>query len=379
MPYVNYHVKFVPMRRACLLYRYRHQVPTNRLVSEPQRWGELYERSSRSTVLCSMTWVIGRCIAPMVVSLLVIFGAAAGRQVNPPERQLVVALGMSLFFEARLSMSGNTSCATCHSPEQAFADSRRFSIGEGGRKTARNSPSLLNRPPKGYQFWDGRVKSLFEQVFFPLENPDEMSDSVENAIRRLKAIPEYRKRFDEIFGAEISPELVATSIAAFVESLHATPSDYERANAAGTLSHQVVRGEALFRGKGKCDTCHTGSHFTDERFHNTGVAWKGGGHDLGRGKLSGRPEETRAFKTPSLRELVKTAPYMHDGSLPTLEAVVEHYAAGGAPEDQFQDPILKPIDFTAAEREDLVAFLRALSDTRTPPRSVVRQPQGEGR
>jgi len=325
-----------------------------------------------------MTRVTGRCIVPTVGVLLFILGCTAGRQARAPERQLVVALGSSLFFEERLSMSGSISCASCHSPDRAFADGRRFSIGERGRETARNSPSLLDRPPVGYQFWDGQAESLFEQVFFPLENPDEMSDSIENAIRRLEAIPEYRKRFDEVYGAEISPERVAASIAAFVESLHATPSDYDHANFAGTLSNQVVRGEALFRGKGKCDTCHAGSRFTDERFHNIGVAWKGG-HDLGRGKLSGRSEDIRAFKTPSLRELVKTAPYMHDGSLPTLEAVVEHYAAGGAPADRFQDPILKPISFTAAEREDLVAFLHALSDTRTLPGSVAQQPQGEGR
>jgi cytochrome c peroxidase len=227
---------------------------------------------------------------------------------------------------------------------------------------ARNSPSLLDRPAVGYQFWDGKAESLFDQVFGPLENPDEMSGSMASAVRRLETIPGYRDRFEKVFDSGVSPEGVALAIAAFVETLHAPASDYERAKARGTLSGRVVRGEALFRGKGKCDTCHSGSRFTDERFHNTGVGWKGG-RDPGRGRLSGRSEDTRAFKTPSLRELVRTAPYMHDGSLPTLEAVLDHYAGGGASADPFQDPVLEPIVLTAAERADLVAFLRALSNT----------------
>jgi cytochrome c peroxidase len=273
-----------------------------------------------------------------------------------------VSLGRSLFFEKRLSTSGATSCASCHLPDRAFADDRRFSVGDRGRETVRNSPSLLDRPAVGYQFWDGRAETLVQQVFGPLEDPDEMSVSIEAAVVRLKALPEYRLQFYEVFGGGISTERLARSIAAFVETLHAGPSDYEVAKAQGILSARVVRGEALFRGKGKCDVCHSGRRFTDERFHNTGISWKGG-HDLGRGKLSGRSEDTRAFKTPSLLELVRTAPYMHDGSLATLEAVVEHYASGGAPEDGFQDPVIAPIDLGAAEHEDLVAFLRALSGT----------------
>lgn len=310
-----------------------------------------------------MTRVTAPPAVPAVGLLLAILGCAAAERTRAPDREQLAALGRALFFEPRLSTSGSVSCASCHSPDRAFADGRRFSVGARGRPTERNSPSLLDRPAVGYQFWDGRAESLFDQVFGPLENPDEMSGSIESAASRLQAIPEYRKRFEEVFGAEINPERLAASITAFLETLHAAPSDYERARVSGTLSASVARGEALFRGKGKCDTCHSGSRFTDERFRNTGVAWKGG-HDPGRGRLSGRSEDTRAFKTPSLRELVRTAPYMHDGSLPTLEAVVEHYAGGGAPADRFQDPTLKPIDFTTAEREDLVAFLRALSDTR---------------
>lgn len=313
----------------------------------------------------TLRWPIALVIG---LSLSALGCATAGGRERVPNRELLVSLGQSLFFERRLSTSGSTSCASCHLPDRAFADDRRFSVGDRGRETARNTPALLGRPAVGYQFWDGRAVSLVEQVFGPLEDPDEMSDTIENAILRLQALPEYRRRFHEVFDGGISAERLARSIAAFVETLHAMPSDYEVAKAEGILSPSVIQGEALFRGKGKCDLCHSGGRFTDERFHNTGVAWKGS-HDLGRAQLSGRSEDTRAFKTPSLIELMRTAPYMHDGSLAKLDEVVEHYAAGGSPEDEFQDPIIEPIELSTAEREDLVAFLRALSSERAflPP------------
>lgn len=280
-----------------------------------------------------------------------------------PSQIELATLGRELFFEKRMSLNGTTACASCHRPEFAFADNRRFSIGQRGQPTKRNTPSLLNRPTVGFEFWDGRATSLLNQATSPLEDDEEMANSIEEVCRRLEGIEYYSKKFYVTFGKRrISPERLSHALVAFEETLRSGLSDYERMKESGTLAGSIRRGEELFSGKGKCSTCHLGPNFTDERFHNTGVAWKTS-KDLGRGALSGRLEDSRAFKTPTLRELVWTAPYMHDGSLPSLDAAVEHYLTGGAPLDPFLDPIIRPVGLTPDERRDLIAFLRSLSNS----------------
>jgi len=283
----------------------------------------------------------------------------------------LVALGQSLFFDVRLSGSGTVSCASCHPPESSFADPRRFSSGHEGALTHRNAPALINRPLRGYEFWDGRSLSLEGQVLHPLQNPDEMGLPAAAAAARLSGMAEMRERFERAFGdPAITPQRLARSIAAYVASLRFEGSAYRLARSGGGVPPAVARGESLFRGKAGCSRCHTGETFTDERFHNTGVSWRSGGEDAGRGGLTGRQEDLRAFKTPTLLELVRTAPYMHDGSLATLEDVVARYAEGGAPEDPALDPRLEPLDLEPGEVADLLAFLRALSDPDGPPFSA---------
>lgn len=311
-------------------------------------------RAVNLVVLGSVGCAVLRCPDPPVVS-------------SERNRALVV-LGQALFFEQRLSATNGTSCSSCHLPERAFADRRRFSRGQYNEPTTRNAPSLINRPRVGFEFWDGRALSLADQVAHPLENAAEMGDSMEAICARIVEIPRYPRMFAEAFGSsKINGERLALAIATYLQTLRAYEADYERAKEAGTLSAGVLRGEAVFRGKASCVLCHTGPNFTDERFHNTGVAWKSRSQDEGRASLTGREEDLRAFKTPTLRELVRTAPYMHDGSISTLEEVIEHYVEGGVPNDPKLDPALQPINLTAAERRDLVAFLRSLSDSRRPP------------
>lgn len=272
-------------------------------------------------------------------------------------------LGEVLFFDEALSDAGNTSCASCHLPEHAFADPRRFSVGQHGEPMPRHSPALVNRPAVAFQFWDGRARSLAEQARHPLENPAEMGRSIDLTCARLERTGDYRERFARVFGSpDVRPDRLADALAAFVASLRAGPSELERLRAAGELPPRLARGEALFRGKAGCARCHAGPDFTDERFRNTGIAWKAGATDRGRAALSGLDHDVRAFKTPTLRQLVHTAPYMHDGSLPTLRDVVRHYAAGGAPDDPALDVGLEPFELDAAETADLIAFLRSLSD-----------------
>ena len=274
-------------------------------------------------------------------------------------------LGRALFFDSALSERGTISCASCHQPEHAFADPRRFSLGQAGEPLSRNTSTLVNRPLVGFQFWDGRALSLAAQAVHPLETPAEMGSSISEACGRLAALPAYPERFRGAFGtSEVTPCRLATAIAAFVASLSAPESDYERAKRGGHLPGAVARGEALFAGEARCITCHKGPDFTDERFHNTGIAWRSGSGDLGRGALTGRAEDLRAFKTPTLRELARTAPYMHDGSLQTLEEALQNYVRGSAREDPSLDPAIQPLQLWPDQIADLLAFLRALTDSR---------------
>jgi cytochrome c peroxidase len=274
-----------------------------------------------------------------------------------------VALGRRLFFDVRLSADCTLSCGSCHDPAKAFTDGRRVSVGVAGRIGTRNAPALLNRGYGAAFFWDGRASSLEQQVLGPIEHPDELASSVATVVERLRQDATYATSFRSVFKRDINRDDLARALATYVRSLVAgdSPVDRHLAGDREALSRRAQEGLRVFRGKGNCTACHLGPTFSDERFHNTGVAWAGGVlTDEGRAGVTSRPEDRGAFKTPTLRHVAETAPYMHDGSLPCLEDVIDFYDRGGNPNPHL-DPELRPLRLSAAEKASLVAFLHALS------------------
>ena len=274
-----------------------------------------------------------------------------------------IELGRRLFSDRRLSSDGRVSCASCHRPERAFSGGAARSNGVHGRTGDRNAPALVNRAYGMAFSWDGRTTSLEEQVLRPFQRADEMDLTPEALTARLRADPSYNAQFDRVFGGPPAPRDAARALANFVRAQRfgGTPFDRFQAGDVTALSSDATRGLELFRGRGNCSTCHPSPIFTDEAFHNTGVSW--GSRDLGRFGVTGQDQDRGAFKTPTLRELARTAPFMHDGSLPTLDAVVDLYSNGGRP-NRFLDKEIRPLRFTAREKNDLLAFLRSLSSSR---------------
>lgn len=286
----------------------------------------------------------------------------------PPDNPVTnakAALGRRLFFDQGLSRDHSTSCATCHDPQLAFTDREPVAVGIGGQKGARRTPRLINRVYGRSFFWDGRVKSLEEQVLKPIENPVEMDLSLDLAVDRLRADDSYAGAFQEVFGAAPEPRHIAMALATYVRTIVSGDSRYDRyvAGDAGALGAAERRGLELFRGKASCVVCHLGPNLTDEDFHNTGVGWEqGASRDLGRARVTAQEDDKGAFRTPTLREVASTGPYMHDGSLKTLEDVVDFYSDGGKP-NPYLDGEMSRLDLTAAEKVDLIAFLHTLSGT----------------
>lgn len=268
----------------------------------------------------------------------------------PEDNPLTIAKieeGRRLFFDRRLSTNGSIACASCHDPRRAFSSSQATSTGVFGRRGTRNAPAILNRAYGRAFFWDGRTTSLEEQVLKPIEDANEMGSTIEAAARRVG----------------LTPRDVQTALASYVRSILAGNSRFDRYLAGETtsLTPEERSGLRVFRGKANCSACHIGPLFSDERFHNTGVAWRDGRFlDDGRQSVTGRDIDRGAFRTPSLREVARTAPFMHDGSVPTLEAVIDFYAAGGRPNPRL-DAAIRPLDLTTAEKRSLAAFLRSLS------------------
>ena len=284
-----------------------------------------------------------------------------------------VDLGRALFFDTQLSRDGTVSCASCHDPDLAFTDGRSVSVGIDGRQGRRNAPTLLNRGYVRSLFWDGRADSLEAQALLPLSDPDEMGNTHEEIVRRLRRSRSYPGRFAVAFGTEtITIGRVAMALASFERTLLSGHSAFDQYRFDGderALSTDARRGLELFRGRARCSFCHEGSLFTDHHFHNTGVSWlvssAGPGRqdiDLGRYDVTGRNQDRGAFKTPSLRDVELTAPYMHDGRLPSLGDVIDFYNRGGE-ENPFLDGFMQPLNLTAREHADLIAFLESLTGT----------------
>lgn len=273
------------------------------------------------------------------------------------------ALGRKLFLDPILSADRSISCASCHDPERSFTDDRPRAVGVFDRVGTRRVPKLLNRGYGRSFFWDGRISTLEEQVLQPVINPLEMDLELSEAVTRLTANPGYLSAFRQAFGREPNADDLARALASYVRTILSGDSRYDRyvAGDAGALDEEERMGLEVFRGKGNCVTCHLGPNLTDERFHNTGVGYTDGRfEDDGRFAVTGRESERGAFKTPSLRNVALTAPYMHDGSIPTLEEVVADYDNGGTPNPHLDREIRK-LGLTDSEKAALAAFMRALT------------------
>lgn len=274
-----------------------------------------------------------------------------------------VLLGERLFFDKRLSQDESVSCAVCHNPAHGYSNGKAVGEGVFGRKGRRNVPSIVNRLLGQTHFWDGRSDTLESQAIGPLLNPNEMDINEALLIERLKADTVYQQLFQEAFNAAPTLENVSQAIAAFERTLlsGATPFDrYEWNGEKEALSESAKRGIALFRGKARCSMCHIGTNFTDEKFHNLGAGEGAGRTDPGRASVTQDSADFGTFKTPTLRNVTLTAPYMHDGSLATLEEVIAFYNLGGRLNPNL-DKEIKPLELTEREQADLLAFLKSLT------------------
>ena len=278
-------------------------------------------------------------------------------------------LGRLLYFDKRLSSDGTVACASCHSSEFAFTDGQAFSTGIGGQVGGRSAPTIINSGYRTNQFWDGRVPSLKEQAKGPIANDIEMTHehdpqrAFETAIGRLKKMSEYVDRFEKVFGTkDFTIDHVAQAIATFERTVLSGNSPYDRYKAGdkSAMSESQVRGKDVFFNTAKCDSCHLGFNFTDSSYANVGIGMDKPNPDLGRFIVSGNEEDKGAFKTPTLREIEHTGPYMHDGRFTTLEEVIEHYDSGGI-KNPYLDRRIKPLELTKQEKQDLISFLKALS------------------
>ena len=331
-------------------------------------------------------------------------GAAqiTGLDANPLTRAKI-ELGRQLYFDTRLSADSTVSCASCHDPAAGYSAHTQTGVGIRGQKGGRNSPVSYNRLLSGPQFWDGRVDSLEAQAVGPIQNPIEMGFTHEGVVQRLGEIPVYKKQFEAIFG-EVTIDRVGQAIAAFERVLVTAPSPYDygeqmrafagldpddiaddpelaakyaaakAAAEANPMSEEAVRGrEIFFTEKGNCTACHVGANLADEKYHNLGIGMEKPEPDLGRFVVSKEEKDTGAFKTPTVRNVALSAPYMHDGSVATLEEVVEWYDKGGHPNPHLSDKV-RPLRLSAQDKADLVAFTKACTGP-TPPVETGRLPQ----
>lgn len=290
----------------------------------------------------------------------------------PPDNPLTpekVELGRMLYFDPRISGDGTISCATCHNPEKGWTDQLPVSAGIHGQKGAVSAPTVINSTYNAFQFWDGRAANLEEQALMPILNPIEMGMASHAAmVKGLSGIPGYLRYFKKAFGDEtVSKERIAQAIASFERTVLSGNSRFDRWTYGDktAMTESEVRGRELFFGKANCTRCHAGPNFSDGMFHNLGVGQNKPKPDLGRFSVTKATEDRGAFKTPTVREITKTAPYMHDGSEPTLEEVVDFYVRGGNKNPNL-DSRLEPLTLTDQEKADLVAFMKALDGNPYP-------------
>ena len=332
-------------------------------------------------------------------------GAAQIRGIDRnPLTRAKIELGRQLYFDPRLSVDSTVSCASCHNPTEGYSAHTKTGVGIRGQMGGRNSPVSFNRILSGAQFWDGRADSLEAQAVGPIQNPIEMGFTHEGVVKRLGEMPVYRKQFETIFG-ELTIDRVGQAIAAFERVLVTAPSPYDHqeqlqsfatldpddiaedpdlaakyaaakaAVAAQPMSEEAKRGrEIFFSEKGNCTACHVGANLADENYHNIGIGMDKPEPDVGRFAVTKDPADTGAFKTPTVRNVALSAPYMHDGSVATLEEVVEWYDKGGHPNPHLSAKI-RPLKLSPQEKADLVEFMKACTGP-TPTVEVSRLPEG---
>ena len=327
-------------------------------------------------------------------------GQITGLDANPLTRAKI-ELGRQLYFDPRLSADNTISCASCHDPSMGYSAHTPTGVGIRGQAGGRNSPVSFNRILSGPQFWDGRADSLEAQAVGPIANPIEMGFTHEGVVKRLGGMPVYRRQFEAVFG-ELTIDRVGQAIAAFERVLVTAPAPFDfgeqlrpfaamdpediaedeelaakfaaakKAAEDHPMSEAANRGRDLFFGKANCTACHVGANLADEKYHNLGIGMQKENPDLGRFVVTKDPKDTGAFKTPTVRNVALTSPYMHDGSVATLEEVVEWYDRGGHPNPHLSDK-MKPLNLTPQDKADLVEFMKACTGP-TPTVEVSRLP-----
>lgn len=299
-----------------------------------------------------------------------------------PQTPAKVELGKKLFFDRRLSGDGTTNCGTCHVPEQGYSDGLEISLHYPTTRNWRNSPTLINVAFQKYLFHDGRASTLEDQALFPMMSAFEMNQNLDYLEEEIRSVPEYVAEFKEVFGdGDVTRERIAMAIAAFERTLISRDAPLDRFLAGDTqaLSPQALKGYEIFTGRGKCTECHYGFNLVDDRFHALQVGenpehladpriaatrrfvakvyhfeeYRTLAEDPGRYLITKDQKDWKAFRTPTLREIASTAPYMHNGVYATLDEVIEFFNAGGGE----GNTVLKPLQLTAAEKEQLRIFL----------------------
>jgi cytochrome c peroxidase len=296
------------------------------------------------------------------------FGLEETAVVIPADNPLTnekVELGRLLVFDKRLSQDNTIACMSCHLAKFAFTDGKPVATGIRGQKGGRSAPASFNRVFSSAQFWDGRAATLEAQSVGPFTNPIEHGFANYDVMRaKMMKIAGYRKLFKQAFGeGDITIDNVGKAIASFQRTILSgnSPADrFDQGQEAGAISAEAQHGLLLFREKARCTKCHSGFNFTDEKFHNLGLGWDDNKVDLGRYMVTKNAEDIGAFKTPTLREVARSAPYTHDGRFKTLEEVVNFYNQGGV-KNPHQDPLIIPLELTDEEKHDLVQFLHTLN------------------
>lgn len=312
----------------------------------------------------------------ILVSITAVLVACSGNEeTEKKEKQLrepnsAEELGELLFHDSILSRGNQISCASCHKPEHAFADNTPVSFGVDSLKGGRNTPSAMNQGGRVFQFWDGRAETLEEQALGPIENPVEMDLPVTEAVRKLNAHTQYKAFFIKVFGKPADRENLAKAIAAFERTLETNNTafdDYVSEKDTTQFTAAAKRGREIFNVKGKCFDCHFGPDFTGDQFRSIGLFNGKDLNDSGRYVVTKKIEDIGKFKTPGLRNIAMTAPYMHNGMHKTLREVIDYYNEP----DKFvsnsinRDTLLrKPLGLTEQDKKDLEAFLMSLTDER---------------
>jgi cytochrome c peroxidase len=294
--------------------------------------------------------------------------AALSYPEDNPHLEEKVELGKQLYFDKRLSKDNTISCASCHDPDKGWSNGEAFATGVRGQVGGRSSPSIVNSAYSALQFWDGRASQLEGQALGPISNPIEMDMPIEDVIAKLNKIEGYKKQFQAIYKTDVTAPGIAKALSAFERTILSGDAPFDRFKAGDTkaMSEQAQRGMKIFFGKANCSACHTGHSFSDFAFHNLGIGMDKDQPDLGRFVITKIEGDKGAFKTPTLREIARTAPYMHDGRFKTLEDVVDYYNKGGHPNPQLDEEIFE-LKLTKEDQADLVKFLKEGLSSETYP------------